>query len=118
MSTNNDPSRLRVYQLALQFAAQIDRLISTGRCSSSLADQAKRQASSIVLNIREAAYYTSPGQKARFFDIARGSVGEALGFLDLYEKSNPGIDLRPERTNARMLAKMLAVLIQTNRDRR
>ncbi len=76
--------RLKCYVLALSVARKMPTLMSGWpRGSGYLEDQLKRAASSIVLNIAEGNYRTSPKERLRFFSYARGSAGEVSSILDI-----------------------------------
>ena len=66
---------LQVYQLAIQFFASAIRLIDAfPKGNAPIADQLRRAALSVPLNIAEAAGKPSPADNARHFAIARGSA--------------------------------------------
>ena len=76
--------QFKAYHLAIEFVAQISQLllsIPTGFCS--LAEQLRRAAISIPLNIAEGTGKTSPRDKKRFYAIARGSTFECAAILDV-----------------------------------
>jgi four helix bundle protein len=52
---------------------------------STLKDQARRAADSIVLNLAEGAYMGTPKERGRHFRIARGSAAEVCAVLDLVD---------------------------------
>jgi|SRR5690606_25578173 len=106
------PEGLRVYDLALQFAARLDELLSEARCSASLRDQLTRAAESVVLNIAEGAGHVMPGRKAYHYGIARASVNECIGGLPILQLRNPGINFIPLRRMGDMQCTMLTALIR------
>src|SRR5213593_2831127 len=72
--------RLHAYQQARKLLACVrEANITEGR----LRDQALRAATSVCLNIAEAAGRNSPADKARVFAIARGESCEAGAALDI-----------------------------------
>ena len=76
--------KLDVYQLCIQFTASsvvISESLPKG--NASLADQLRRAAMSIPLNIAEGVGKTSPADQARFHAIARGSAMECGAILDV-----------------------------------
>lgn len=79
-----DHERLDVYNAAVDFVAIAHRILSnlpTGH--GDLADQLRRAATSIVLNIAEGAGEFSKAEKARFYRIARRSGTECAAVLDV-----------------------------------
>ncbi len=79
-----DHEKLEVYQLALRFLA-VAYLIASRlpRGHSNLADQLKRAATSIVLNIAEGAEEFAEAEKKRFYRIAKRSGAECAAILDV-----------------------------------
>ena len=76
--------RLDVYQLSIQFAAAavaVSERIPRGHAP--LADQLRRAAISIPLNIAEGVGKPSKAEQARFHAIARGSAMECGAILDV-----------------------------------
>jgi four helix bundle protein len=79
-----DHERLDVYQCSIEFLAiafTIVRRIPRGHAP--LIDQLRRAATSIPLNIAEAAGKTSTQERAHFHAIARGSAMECGAILDV-----------------------------------
>ena len=75
--------KLDVYKCAVQFLALSSHLaarVPRGNCA--LADQLKRAALSIPLNIAEAADKMTDHDSSRSFVIARGSAMECAAVLD------------------------------------
>jgi four helix bundle protein len=71
--------KLRVHKEALILVVLIDALTSKfERRRYYLADQIRRAALSVILNIAEAAEDYSSAEKARIFGLARRSVGEVV----------------------------------------
>ena len=76
--------RLDVYQLSIQFvAAAIAVSERIPRGYASLADQLRRAAMSIPLNIAEGVGKASKAEQARFHAVARGSAMECGAILDV-----------------------------------
>jgi four helix bundle protein len=90
--------RLDVYRCALRFVAishAISEAIPNGYAS--LADQLRRSALSIPLNIAEGSGRTGDADAARFYAIARGSAMESGAILDVCEALQIGqTELRRE----------------------
>jgi four helix bundle protein len=112
------PERLRVYHLALELAEVIDTVLRNARCTQSLADQARRTADSIVLNIAEGSALFSPGRKLYHYETALGSAGECIAALSRLRRRNPGLDLNRPRRMAELISAMLVALIRTQQKRR
>ena len=79
-----DHDRLDVYQTAIEFLTIADKIASNlPRGRSYLADQLRRAALSIPLNIAEGAGEFSRKDKARFYRIALRSGTECAAILDV-----------------------------------
>jgi four helix bundle protein len=75
---------LDVYQASLEFAALAMSLLERfPRGMGSVADQLRRAALSIPLNIAEGYGKRSAGDRARSYDIARGSAHECAAVMDV-----------------------------------
>ena len=75
--------RLDVYKCAIQFLALSTRLLAgVPRGNGPLADQLRRAALSVPLNIAEAAGRTTDADVARHYAIARGSAMECAAIVD------------------------------------
>jgi len=84
-----DHEKLDVYQCAIEFLEVAFTLVAKlPRGHSALADQLRRAATSIPLNIAEAAGKTSSPDRARFHAIARGSAMECGAILDVVRLLN------------------------------
>jgi four helix bundle protein len=78
-----DHERLDVYQTAIQFLDFAFRFVEIlPRGHASLGDQLRRAATSIPLNIAEAAG-RAPTERAQFHRIARGSAMECGAIVDV-----------------------------------
>jgi len=73
--------RLDVYRCAIELVA-FTATIETPRGLSHLADQLRRAALSVPLNIAEAAGRTGAADAARHYAIARGSAMECAAIMD------------------------------------
>ena len=75
--------KLRVYHVAIKFLAYSEGVLKLfPRGHATLADQFKRAALSIPLNIAEGAGKSSRPDSSRYFAIARGSALECGAILD------------------------------------
>ena len=79
-----DHEKLDVYKVSIEFMAIAIKIANNiPRGYSSLADQLKRAAWSIPLNIAEGCGKSSPNDKKRFYSIARGSAMECAAIIDV-----------------------------------
>jgi four helix bundle protein len=78
-----DHERLNVYQVSLAFNAWVGELLRLLEAKAAAKDQLDRAATSIPLNIAEGNGKFSKRDRARFFDIARGSALEAAASSDV-----------------------------------
>jgi four helix bundle protein len=77
--------RLDVYQCAVRLLADCARLSQEApKGYGSLADQLRRAAVSVPLNIAEGAGRPASADAARFYGIARGSAMECGAILDAF----------------------------------
>jgi len=75
--------RLDVYRAAIEFLVVADETAtSLPKGRAYLVDPLRRAATSIALNIAEGAGEFSPGDKARFYRMARRSAAECAAILD------------------------------------
>ena len=76
--------RLDVYKAAIDFVVTADAVVTNlPRGRGYLADQLRRAATSIALNIAEGAGEFSPQEKARFYRMARRSATECVAVFDV-----------------------------------
>jgi len=80
--------RLKVWPKALDFADRVvtESLQWPSTVQSSLGDQVRRTAVSIVANITEASGKRTVGSRRSFYDHAKGSTYEVIGILTLAQK--------------------------------
>jgi four helix bundle protein len=113
-----DHERLDVYQVALSFAASANTIANdVAVARTGLADQLRRAASSVCLNIAEGAGEFSPKEKARFYRIAKRSTTECSSILDVVKAWTPEVsledDLRSRLVDARnTLLRVVGMLIR------
>ncbi|MFT3691635.1 MAG: four helix bundle protein [Kofleriaceae bacterium] len=97
-----DYERLEVYQCAIEHLAFVFRALPLiPRGYAALADQWRRAAISISLNIAEGAGKTSEADKMSRYAIARGEAMECGAILDVVRLLN--VVPEAERTSARAL---------------
>jgi four helix bundle protein len=76
--------KLDVYRCAIDFLALASRVLDgLPRGQAALADQLRRAAMSIPLNIAESAGCRSDAERRRYLCIARGSAMECSAILDV-----------------------------------
>lgn len=79
-----DHQRLDAWKVSVELARNVFALAELfPRGHAALADQVRRAAVSISLNIAEGANKRTPKEKAHAFTIARGEVGEVAAALQL-----------------------------------
>ncbi len=79
-----DHEKLDVYRVSIEFMAiAINIADNIPRGYSSLADQLKRAAWSVPLNIAEGCGKSGMNDKKRFYAIARGSAMECAAIIDV-----------------------------------
>ncbi len=76
-----DAEKLRCYHVAVEMRALIAGVLPNA--SRAARDQLDRASLSVVLNTAEGAGRRAPGDKARFYSIARGSANETVALLDV-----------------------------------
>lgn len=82
-----DHERLDVYQAAIEWVALADDVVGDlPRGRSYLADQLRRAATSVALNIAEGAGEYCRNDKARFYRISKRSATECAAVLDVCQK--------------------------------
>ena len=76
---------LRIYAVAIEMVRGVRPVVERiGRRDSSLADQLRRAAASVPLNLHEGAYSQKGNERARFHS-ALGSAAEVRACLDVAE---------------------------------
>ena len=116
--TTFDHERLDVYQLALEFIRDAHDTINTiPPGDASLADQLRRAATSICLNIAEGSGEFSRKEKARFYRIAKRSATECAAIMDILRTRGIADSIGPqarEQLEARkeVLRRIVSMLIK------
>ena len=108
--------KLDVYQKAVAWAEKVEALCETiARGNYPLVDQLRRAALSISLNIAEGSGRWHPGDKKRFYLIARGSAYECVPILELLRRKKLIEEQAHEdyKKDVDAIAKMLTKLIQS-----
>ena len=83
MSASFDHEKLEVYQESLVFCGWVGQFLDTISAKAAAKDQLDRASTSIPLNIAEGNGKFSRRDRARFFEIARGSALECAACLDV-----------------------------------
>ena len=83
MSASFDHEKLEVYQESLVFCGWVGQFLDTISAKAAAKDQLDRASTSIPLNIAEGNGKYSKRDRARFFEIARGSALECAACLDV-----------------------------------
>src|SRR6476620_1062375 len=78
-----DHEKLDVYREAINFCAWVGKFLAAISAKAAAKDQLDRASTSIPLNIAEGNGKFSPNDRARFFEIARGSALECAAALDV-----------------------------------
>ena len=107
--------KLEVYQKGVDLAEQVFKLTDElPKGQSSLADQFKRAAMSISLNIAEGNGRWHSKERKNFFLIARGSAFECVPLLELCKRQKFITEdhYMSLREDLEALAKMLSALIK------
>jgi four helix bundle protein len=83
MKTYFDHEKLDVYQEAIVFCSWVGEFLSAIAAKAAAKDQLDRASTSIPLNIAEGNGKISGKDRARFFEVARGSALECAACLDV-----------------------------------
>ena len=105
-----DHDRLDVYRLAVEYTAE-SFLVAQGLSGlhRHARDQWLRAAQSIPLNIAEGNGKRSPNDRARYFDIARGSALECAAIQDVLVASS-GLPVESSQAMKRKLHRIVSML--------
>jgi four helix bundle protein len=107
-----DHERLDVYRTSLGFVVASSRLIEALPSGYGyLADQLRRAALSVTLNIAEGAGEYAPAEKARFYRMAKRSATECAAILDVV-KELAIADLTATEEGLDQLFKIVAMLVK------
>jgi four helix bundle protein len=110
-----DHEKLNVYQLSLTFNEWVGAFLASVTAKAAAKDQLDRAATSIPLNIAEGNGKFSRRDRARFFDIARGSALESAAALDVLvaRKLSTPQAIAPAKEELRQIVNMLMGLLKT-----
>jgi four helix bundle protein len=118
-----DHEKLEVYQAAIAFVAwwAEPRPRGAGRVPSgrSIAEQMDRASTSVPLNIAEGNGKSSPRDRSRYFEIARGSALECAAGLDVLvaRKLVAAPEVEPGKALLQRIVAMLTRLMDRLADR-
>ena len=102
--------KLDAYRCSIEFLALASKVANEAPCGhAALLDQLRRAASSISLNIAEAAGRTGTADAARAFAIARGSAMECAAILDAMVLLE-AVDTAPKQLCDDLLERLVAML--------
>src|SRR5438105_15348966 len=102
--------KLDVYRCAVQFLALTAEVSAeVPRGNAALLDQLRRAASSIPLNIAEAAGRTGKADAARAYAIARGSAMECAAVMDALSVLKV-VDAKTKQQADELLERVVAML--------
>ena len=111
--TPSGSARFVAYDLSLQLVTAVRLAATSWRTVGDLADQGRRAAVSVALNLREgSAYLAGSPSRRRFFDIAHGSAFEVESVLDIARCCGfDGLEDRAARALAGRVAAMTTALV-------
>ena len=105
-----DYERLDVYQAAVQFLALSHRVLCRlPRGNATIADQLRRAALSIPVNIGEGTGKRSPKDRARFYEYSRGSAMECGALFDALRVMEL-VDEQTHREGKELLVRVVSML--------
>jgi four helix bundle protein len=109
-----DHEKLNVYQVSLTFNEWVGELLCSIEAKAAAKDHLDRAATSIPLNIAEGNGKFSRRDRARFFDIARGSAVESAASLDVLvsRKLTTQADVAPAKEQLVEIVNMLVGLLK------
>jgi four helix bundle protein len=109
-----DFERLKVYQKAKLFKAEIRMFIKQNALDLTTQDQLRRASFSIVLNLAEGSGRFSKKDRRNFFIISRSSLFEVIAILDVLkdEKAIAGEKFNFFYDRAEELSKIIFTMIK------
>ncbi len=104
--------KLHVYQASIEFIALAESTIEhLPKGNSAIIDQLRRAAMSVALNIAEGYGKRGPADRARFYDIARGSAHECGAVIDVL-MSRTLIEEKLFRRHKTLLHRIVSMLVK------
>src|SRR3954447_4408090 len=109
-----DHEKLDVYVQAIDFCGWVGDFLGTINPKVAAKDQLDRASTSVPLNIAEGNGKFSPGDRARFFEIARGSAVECAACLDVLVVRNLATEeeIAPRKEQLVKIVQMLVGLLR------
>ena len=105
-----DHEKLNVYRVSIDFVAWVSRLLESVPKSIAVHNQLDRASTSVPLNIAEGNGKSTPKDRCRFFDTARGSALECAACLDVLVSKNL-IDSKSAEYGKRILLEVVSMLV-------
>src|SRR5438105_8805092 len=114
MKRQFDHEKLNVYQASLEFITWTTELLAELNSKAAVKDQLDRASTSIPLNIAEGNAKFSDKDRARFFEIARGSAVECAACLDVMvvRKFVDAAEIIPAKEKLVRIVQMLVGLLR------
>jgi four helix bundle protein len=109
-----DHEKLDVYQEAIDFGGWVAEFLASISAKAAAKDQLDRASTSIPLNIAEGNGKFSAKDRARFFEVARGSALECAACLDvlLARRLAAGQEIEPQKERLARIVQMLIGLLR------
>ena len=109
-----DHEKLDVYREAISFCGWVGELLAGISAKAAAKDQLDRASTGIPLNIAEGNGKISERDRARFFEIARGSALESAACLDVLvvRKLVPEGSVEPAKERLSRIVQMLTGLLR------
>src|SRR5437773_8609757 len=109
-----DHEKLDIYREAINFCGWVGEFLASISAKAAAKDQLDRASTSIPLNIAEGNGKFSAKDRARFFEMARGSALECAACLDvlLVRKLTTGEKVEPQKEKLVRIVQMLVGLLK------
>lgn len=105
-----DHEKLNVYRVSIDFVAWVSRLLESVPKSLAVHNQLDRASTSVPLDIADGNGKSTPKDRCRFFDTARGSALEYAACLDVLVSKNL-IDSKSAEYGKRILLEVVSMLV-------
>lgn len=105
-----DHAKLTVYQHSIKFVVWVTDLLDTVPKSIAVHDQLDRASTSVPLNIAEGNGKSTPKDRCKFFDTARGSALECAACLDV-QLAKKKINSETAENGKALLIEIVSMLI-------